>query len=750
MTGPRRPALAWPPAVMVSFGAHILAAMVLVETIAPDPVTFSDAVKSSFSVATVSVPSRRAEESEADTETAATATATGERLGVQAIPRGRARPIDPQTTVAPALRPEGQALSSTPAPAVVAVALNQERRVEASGLPAERLAAASPAAAPIIGAEAEVTGIIPTATETVTVVARRPESVSLGGVSGATDRLGAALPQSPDIRATVPDDEPQVAAAIQGLPVRPNERVRDRATTRLAAAEHGGDAVRGDTPRGDNVAPKTAAVELVVTSQPETAETAPAGGRGESIGATAAVGAAVVAAAVPTKVVPAVDAAPPLVETGDLPATEVAAAIAPATAARRASPPSVSLTEASTVGEDIAAARPDDTVLASAEGGAALVSGSAATGVEVGSAAPQPQVAAAVADTGTLVETEAPEAARVEAAGAFAPVVAGDTPRGDGIDAAPPEADSVAGLIPAGFAADETELGILAASIGPQDVAAAAARTEARQAWAGNINKGLDEQSLAAIQSFMQPADAAKSEVREGIGSALARFPCSRLQAAFVPETGGLEVRGHIPIPQLRGLVVGLLEQSVGASIPVSGSLMILPPPQCGVLEAVEGLGLPQSDEQQNDPLVVGEEAQADILQFEDGMRVSFQLKAAEYDSYMYVDFYDPEGIVQHILPNERMRQIRRPPNARFVVGRGGADDVEMFAAAPFGQDIAVVLAATRPLYEGLRPPVEPAADYLAWLQARIRVLRQEDPAFRGEWAYLFVTTGPEGSFSQP
>ena len=129
---------------------------------------------------------------------------------------------------------------------------------------------------------------------------------------------------------------------------------------------------------------------------------------------------------------------------------------------------------------------------------------------------------------------------------------------------------------------------------------------------------------MTAIQSFMQPREVTKSasfagSVRDGIGAALVQYPCSRLQAAFQPETGGLEVRGHVPAPAMREQVVATLQQFVGGAIPIGGSILVLPQPQCGVLNAVEGFGFPQSKDQENDPLEVGEEAQAQVLSFEEG-----------------------------------------------------------------------------------------------------------------------------------
>ncbi len=240
--------------------------------------------------------------------------------------------------------------------------------------------------------------------------------------------------------------------------------------------------------------------------------------------------------------------------------------------------------------------------------------------------------------------------------------------------------------------------------------------------------------------------------VRDAIGDALSRFPCSRLQAAYQPETGGLEVRGHVPDTALRTDVVAMLERSVGGSIPIGGSLLVLPQPQCDVLNAVEELGFPQSVDQANDPLVVGEQAQAEILEFEDGRSVDFGMQAPEFDADIYVDYYDGDGNVLHLLPNEYTQDNRLPANSHFTIGDRETSGTRftLRVGPPFGQDILVIVGATRPLYDGLRPLVEEAAGYLAWLHDRIETFQRDDPDFQGEWVYLFVKTGPTGAFTAP
>ena len=742
------PTLAWPPALTVSLLLHILTAMVLVKTMSPSPVTLTETVRSRFAVSTLSVPSQRAEEMEAETGTAAAGDAAGEHLSVQSIRRVRARPVDAQTDDAPAVRPEGQALSQA--------SLGDTRIQTAAAAQGPVVRPSERAETPLVASATRAEGIeihapqgqgISSATPLGTLLATAPPAaapLSPSRIQGAV--VGRAAAIGTEVEAT--NAATETVAAREDLALR--VETDDAAATQLVAAAPDGDAVLGSTPVGEVVESATALTNAVATSRPETDAIAASGGQRESIKATVAFGAEVAAASPSTIVVATVDEPQTAVETSEIRGARVAADIVPAKAVRQATPQTQNLAEISATGKQITAAQPDNPLLASAEDQAPRVSAAATLGVAVRAASPAPHIAFPVPDTGTLVEPDALETARVDPARPVALAVAGAAPRGDGIDPARPDADSVDGVVPAGPAADEIQAHAIADSVQPELTINAETRTQARQAWTGNINTALDTQSLAAIQSFMQPAAVAESEVRDGIGSALARFPCSRLQAAFVPETGGLEVRGHVPIPELRNLVVGLLEQSVGASIPVGGSILVLPQPQCDVLNAVEDLGLPQSVEQVNDPLVVGEAAQADILLFEDGMRVTFRLKAAEYESYTYLDFYDRDGTVQHIMPSEHIRQNRRAANARFTIGGGGEGDIEMIAAPPFGQDIAVFLAATRPLYQGLRPPVEDAVEYLTWLQAHIRALRQEDPGFRGEWAYLFIKTGPQGSFAQP
>lgn len=267
-------------------------------------------------------------------------------------------------------------------------------------------------------------------------------------------------------------------------------------------------------------------------------------------------------------------------------------------------------------------------------------------------------------------------------------------------------------------------------------------------AWTGEADAPVEAASLAAIQAFMQPGDIDQSnsnigELRDGIGAILASVPCARLQTTFVPETGALELRGHIPEDALRGPVLAALSEQIGGAIAVSDQLLILPRPQCGALSGIAEVGLPQSTEQLTNPRVIGADGFAQNYTYVDGQRLELDLVAPDYDSYVYVDYFAADGSVIHLQPNDRVPLEFSEAKVALSVGRDRGDkpSLDITVSAPFGQEIAAAFAASRPLYDGVRPLQEPAGPYLEFLKNRVSQARATDPSFKGEWVYFFIST---------
>lgn len=260
----------------------------------------------------------------------------------------------------------------------------------------------------------------------------------------------------------------------------------------------------------------------------------------------------------------------------------------------------------------------------------------------------------------------------------------------------------------------------------------------------------LPAEALAAFlrPGDILPGDAGAVAVRDGIAAALAQFPCARIQSGFNPDSGALELRGHIPDPAMHPAVIDSLQAQLGAGVPVTGDLLILPRPQCQMLAALDALGLPQSSEQFTNPRVIGPDAHVRDYRFAEGDRLELDLTAPDYPAYILVDYFDAQGQVLHLQPNGFVPPRLAAPREKLTVGRAapGQPALDITISPPFGQEIAVALAVSAPVLATGRPLVEPAAPYLAELAARLRAARAADPGFKGEWVYFFVSTAPRGN----
>ena len=243
----------------------------------------------------------------------------------------------------------------------------------------------------------------------------------------------------------------------------------------------------------------------------------------------------------------------------------------------------------------------------------------------------------------------------------------------------------------------------------------------------------------------MRPGDqqAQTDQVRDALQTLLESVPCSRLQAEFNPDTGSIELRGHVPEDGLRAPILAALQAQVGSGIRVDDAMLILPRPQCGALSGIGAVGLPQSTDQLTNPMLLGADAHVRAYDYAQGDQMVLDLAGPDYDAYIYVDFFDAQGDVIHLVPNDTVPLTLRPAKSAMRVGAGDAGEpyLNITIGPPYGQEIAAAFAASTPLYDGVRPISEPAEPYLAWMAERVAAARAADPDFKGEWVYFFVST---------
>lgn len=320
-----------------------------------------------------------------------------------------------------------------------------------------------------------------------------------------------------------------------------------------------------------------------------------------------------------------------------------------------------------------------------------------------------------------------------------------------------PANQAVASLAPDSQTAADTPPPTQSAAEGPTNPTRVASlappetRASAQFAFPGQGDGPVDPVSLAAFQSFMAPGDlgSAGAEVRDSITGALSAIPCARLQARFDPDENALIMTGHVPEDSARQTVLAAMRDKMGADIPVREDLLVLPRPQCGALTGISNVGLPQSTDQITNPLLLGAGTHVREFAYSEGQALVLDIQGADYDAYVYVDFFDAAGNVVHLKPNEFRPLEFTPAEAPLRIGsprplNPGEPGLYIRIGPPFGQEIAVAFAASEPLYEGTRPLVEPAEPYLEWLRERVRIARETHPDFKGEWVYFFISTSAQ------
>ena len=367
------------------------------------------------------------------------------------------------------------------------------------------------------------------------------------------------------------------------------------------------------------------------------------------------------------------------------------------------------------------------------------------------SAAPVAQIAATVAPVAQIAATVAPAAQIIASAAPAAQIIASAAPTAQIMPSAAPveqvrASTPTAAPLTASAAPAQTLPDAAAArtSVAPA-IAPPSEHFTAALAFSGGAQAQIDAASLATIQSFMRPGDlqTQTDQVRDAMQTLLESVPCARLQAAFNPDTGSIELRGHVPDEGLRGPILAALQAQVGVGIMVTDSMLILPRPQCGALGGIGAMGLPQSTDQLTNPLLVGTDAQERTYNYTQGDQMILDLAAPDYDAYIYVDFFDANGNVIHLVPNETVPLALRPAKSAMRIGAGedGTPYLNITIGPPYGQEIAAAFAASAPLYDEVRPLSEPAEPYLAWMAGQVAAARAADPDFKGEWVYFFVST---------
>ena len=229
---------------------------------------------------------------------------------------------------------------------------------------------------------------------------------------------------------------------------------------------------------------------------------------------------------------------------------------------------------------------------------------------------------------------------------------------------------------------------------------------------------------------------APKPTITVPVQQALAAFPCSDLAVSADEDKGTVKVDGYVS----RADDIAAVKQRVDGvegvkSSAVNVQLRIWP--HCEVVKILAQYQARNSDSGYG-LSITPSTGHSD--RFIENENVIVKLQQANYDGYLYVDYYTVNGAVAHMYPN-----TGEPDSGRLIQSAeqfevGATPSKTWTVSAPFGQELIPVIASPTPLYAEALPEIQTAEEYLP-------KLRQMLDANRGNArlaaTYLFMQTEP-------
>ena len=94
------------------------------------------------------------------------------------------------------------------------------------------------------------------------------------------------------------------------------------------------------------------------------------------------------------------------------------------------------------------------------------------------------------------------------------------------------------------------------------------------------------------------------------------------------------------------------------------------------------------------------------------GSPLALDVRTSDFDGFVYIDYFQPNGEVLHLLPNDKDAISIKPARNHFVLGRPPMRGCWVFAGEP-GEQLITLIVSKRPLFSSPPRDSENAKDYL-------------------------------------
>ena len=97
-------------------------------------------------------------------------------------------------------------------------------------------------------------------------------------------------------------------------------------------------------------------------------------------------------------------------------------------------------------------------------------------------------------------------------------------------------------------------------------------------------------------------------------------------------------------------------------------------------------------------------------------------VRTPSFDGYVYVDYFDSQGEVLHLFPNDQDRLNFRPAQNHLILGKPPFARCWVLGGIT-GEQLVTLIAAVDPLFPDPRPEIEDARTYLPSLSRAVDTL---------------------------
>jgi hypothetical protein len=132
--------------------------------------------------------------------------------------------------------------------------------------------------------------------------------------------------------------------------------------------------------------------------------------------------------------------------------------------------------------------------------------------------------------------------------------------------------------------------------------------------------------------------------------------------------------------------------------------------------------------------------AETTQLEFVQGDYLVLSFDSPIQDGYLYADYYLSDGNVVHLLPNEFNNDNFVKGGNKITLGQLHEQGQHWTVSPPFGREMITLITASEPLFDGMRPEVESADQYLSALRKLLLV--DNGKIQKTDYAYITTRAG--------